>query len=344
MALDLCKMVESRQWGSMTPLRQFRGVPADLIRRLERKEYPWNKLRDLEPNEIGELIGIPKAGRLVHRLVHQFPRLELQAFFQPLTRSLLHVQLTITPDFQWDEKVHGGAQSFWIMVEDVDAEILHYHDQFLLLRKYAEEEHTVSFTIPMTEPVPPNYYISVVSDRWLHSEVRLPISFKNLILPEKFPPHTPLLELQPQPISALNDRAAEELYAKSFDHFNKVQTQTFHALYGSDDTVFIGAPTGSGKTVCAELALLRLWKDEDAGRAVCIVPYESMVAPRVAEWKAKFGNYQDGKEVVGLTGETSADLRLLEMADIVISTPEHWMCCPPMASTQERPNGLFVHL
>lgn len=324
MALDLCKMVESRQWGSMTPLRQFRGVPADLIRRLERKEYPWNRLRDLEPNEIGELIGIPKAGRLVHRLVRQFPRLELQAFFQPLTRSLLHVQLTITPDFQWDEKVHGGAQSFWIMVEDVDAEILHYHDQFLLLRKYAEEEHTVTFTIPMTEPVPPNYYISVVSDRWLHSEVRLPISFKNLILPDKFPPHTPLLDLQPQPIAALNDRAAEEMYSKMFPQFNKVQTQTFHALYGSDDSVFIGAPTGSGKTVCAELALLRLWKDPGAGRAVCIVPYESMVAPRVAAWTASFGNYQDGKKVVGLTGETSADLRLLELAEVVVSTPERW--------------------
>lgn len=324
LALDLCKMVESRQWGSMTPLRQFRGIPADLVRRLERKEYPWNRLRDLEPNEIGELIGIPKAGRLVHRLVHQFPRLELQAFFQPLTRSLLHVQLTITPDFQWDEKVHGGAQSFWIMVEDVDAEILHYHDQFLLLRKYAELEHTVTFTIPMTEPIPPNYFISVVSDRWLHSEVRLPISFKNLILPEKFPPHTPLLDLQAQPVSALNDGAAEQLYVESFSHFNKVQTQTFHALYGSDDTAFVGAPTGSGKTVCAELALLRLWKDEEAGRAVCVVPYDSMVAPRVAVWKAKFGSYQDGKEVVGLTGETSADLRLLEMADVVVCTPEHW--------------------
>ena len=324
MALDLCKMVESRQWGSMTPLRQFKGVPADLVRRLERKEYPWNRLRDLEPHEIGELIGVPKAGRLVHRLVNQFPRLELQAFFQPLTRSLLHVQLTITPDFQWDEKVHGGAQMFWITVEDVDGEIVLFHDQFLLLQRYAEDEHTVTFTIPMTDPVPPNYYISVVSDRWLHSEVRLPISFKNLILPEKFPPHTPLLDLQPQPLSALHGRDAEALYSGPFKTFNKVQTQSFHALYGSDDSVFIGAPTGSGKTVCAELALLRLWQDPDAGRAVYIVPYDVMVAPRVAEWKARFGEYKGGKEIVGLSGETSADLRLLEMADVVISTAEHW--------------------
>ncbi len=323
-ALDLCKMVEARQWTSMTPLRQYPGVPADLVRRLERKEYPWNRLRDLEPNELGELVNLPKAGKFLHRLVNQFPRLELQAFFQPMTRSLLHVQLTITPDFQWDAKIHGGAQSFHIIVEDVDGEIVLFHDTFLLLQRYAEDEHTVTFTVPITEPTPPNYYISVVSDRWLHSETRLPISFQNLILPEKFPPHTPLLDLQPQPVSALKDQQAQAIYQKSFQYFNKVQTQAFHALYGTDDTIFIGAPTGGGKTVCAELAMLRLWKSGQEGRTVCILPYESMLAGRVAEWKAKFGDYQGGKEINALTGDTSSDLRLLEMADVVVCTPEQW--------------------
>ena len=318
-ALELAKMAENRQWGSMTPLRQFRGVPADLIRRLERKEFPWARLGDLEPNEIGELIGIPKAGRLVHRLVHQFPKLELQAYFQPMTRSLLQVHLSVTPDFQWDERVHGGAQTFWLFVEDVDGDTILYHDQFVLLRRYAEEEHTLSFTVPLTDPVPPNCYITMISDRWLHAETRLPISFKNLILPERFPPPTPLLDLQPQPVSALH---AERLFP--FTHLNKVQTQAFHALYETSRNVFVGAPTGSGKTVCAELALLRLWQDRDAGRAVCIVPYGSMVAPRVAHWQARFGAYGGGKEILALTGETSANLRLLELADVVVATPEQW--------------------
>ncbi|KAE8223116.1 hypothetical protein CF319_g3803 [Tilletia indica] len=323
-ALDLCKMVEKRQWGSMTPLRQFTGVPADLIRRLERKEYPWNRLRDLEPNEIGELIGIPKAGRLVHRLVHQFPRLELQAFFQPVTRSLIHIQLTLTPDFKWDERVHGHSQMFHVFVEDVDGEIILFHDQFLLRQRYAEDEHTMTFTVPMTDPVPPNYYISLVSDRWLNSEMRLPISFKNLILPAKFPPHTPLLDLQPQPLAALQDAEAQAVCEKQVRHFNKIQTQAFHALYGTDDTVFIGAPAGSGKGLCAELALLRLWKAKGDGRAVCIVPFESMLAPRTAEWRARFKNFKGGKEIVSLTGESSADLRLLEIADLVVATPSQW--------------------
>ncbi|UZJ56862.1 hypothetical protein CBS101457_006182 [Exobasidium rhododendri] len=325
-ALDLCKMVEARQWNSMTPLRQFKGVPADLIKRLERKEYPWNRLRDLEPNEIGELIGVPKAGRLIHRLVNQFPRLELQAFFQPITTSLLSVQLTITPDFQWDEKIHGGAQAFHILVEDVDGEIILYHDIFLLRQRFAEEEHSVTFTVNMTTPVPPNYYISVVSDRWLQSEVRLPISFKNLILPEKFPPHTPLLDLQPRPISALQDVETQKLYVNQFSTFNKIQTQAFHALHATDESAFIAAPTGSGKTVCAELALLRFWakEDDELSRAVYLVPFTVMVAPLVEAWKAKFASFKGGKEIASLTGESSVDLRILDTSDVVVATPDQW--------------------
>lgn len=34
------------------------------------------------------------------RLVHQFPRVELSAHVQPITRTVLKVDLTITPDFQ----------------------------------------------------------------------------------------------------------------------------------------------------------------------------------------------------------------------------------------------------
>ena len=89
----------------------------------------------------------------------------------------------------------------------------------------------------------------------------------------------------------------------------------------SDENVFIGAPTGSGKTVCAEFALLRLWSKREQPRAVCILPFQEMVDMRVEEWKRKFGNVQGGKEVLALTGETRADLRLLERADVVICTP-----------------------
>ena len=44
-------------------------------------------------------------GKQLHRLVHQFPRLELSAAVQPITRSLLRVDLRIQPDFKYDVKV-----------------------------------------------------------------------------------------------------------------------------------------------------------------------------------------------------------------------------------------------
>ncbi len=35
--------------------------------------------------------------------------------------------------------------------------------------------------------------------------------------------------------------------------------QAFHALYHTDESVLLGAPTGSGKTISSELAMLRLF-------------------------------------------------------------------------------------
>ena len=92
------------------------------------------------------------------------------------------------------------------------------------------------------------------------------------------------------------------------------------SVFGHDN-VFVGAPTGSGKTICAEFALLRLWSKREQPRAVCIEPYQDMVDLRVAEWRAKFGKLQGGKEIVSLTGETTADLRLLEKGDLIVCTP-----------------------
>ena len=50
----------------------------------------------------------------------------------PITRSTLKIELTITPDFQWDERVHGNSEGFWILVEDVNGEIILHHEYFLL--------------------------------------------------------------------------------------------------------------------------------------------------------------------------------------------------------------------
>lgn len=323
--LSLCKMIDKRMWQSMSPLRQFgRKIPEEVVRKLEKKNFPWERLYDLNSNEIGELIRLPKMGKSIHRYLRQFPKLELSAHVQPITRQMLKVELTIIPDFQWEEKVHGNSQGFWILVEDVDQEMILHHEFFLLKSKYAQDEHVIKLFVPILDPLPPQYFIRIVSDTWIASETLMPVSFLHLILPEKFPPPTELLDLQPLPISALRNPSFEQRYLqRSFKQFNPVQTQVFHALYNTDDNVFIGAPTGSGKTVCAEFAILRMLNANPDGRCVYVTPKSQSADMIHAEWSEKFGK-ELGHRVVLLTGETATDLKLMAKGNVIISTPEKW--------------------
>lgn len=325
-ALELCKMAEKRMWPTMTPLRQFPGCPRDIIQKAERIDVPWSSYFDLDPPRMGELLGMPRAGKTVCGLVTKFPRLEIEAQVQPMTRSMLRVELTITPKFEWDDDVHGLSESFWIIAEDCDGEEILFHDQFLLRKEHAQaemNEHLVEFTVPISEPMPPNYFITVVSDRWMHAETKLAVSFQKLLLPEKFPPHTPLLDLQPLPVAALKIEEYQALYPE-WQRFNKIQTQTFNALYTTDENVFIGAPAGSGKTVCAEFALLRHWSKSDPGRAVYIAPHQELVDLRLQDWQKRLSDIRGGKSIVKLTGETMTDLKLLDSGDLILATPSQW--------------------
>lgn len=108
------------------------------------------------------------------------------------------------------------------------------------------------------------------------SETQLPVSFRHLILPEKNPPPTELLDLQPLPVSALRNEAYESLYNERFQFFNPIQTQVFNMLYNGDENVLIGAPTGSGKTLCAELAIMRLFNEMPEGRSVYMTPLQQL--------------------------------------------------------------------
>ncbi len=318
--LQLSKMIDRKMWGTQSPLRQFKDIPEEIIKKMERKDFPMERLYDLNSQEIGDLIGLASMGKAVHRHVHHFPKLELTAHVQPITSVVVRIELTITPDFQFDEKYHGKAEPFWIFVEDVDGEKILHSEYFILKQKFAEEDHVVTFTVPLFEPIHPQYFVKVISDRWIGSESVLPISFRHLILPAKFPAHTELLDLQPIPVSDVKNPQYEALF--EFVNFNAIQTQVFSAVYSSDNNVFIGAPTGSGKTVCAELAILRTFSKTPQAKCVYVAPFAAIVHERMQDWKTKFAKLD--KRVAELTGDTANDLKLLDGNHIILSTPENW--------------------
>ncbi|XP_076136691.1 activating signal cointegrator 1 complex subunit 3 [Alosa pseudoharengus] len=322
--LNLCKVIDKRLWGWAHPLRQFSTLPHTVLGRLEDRNISVDKLKDMSKDEIGHMLHHVNIGPKVKQAVHQIPCILMEASIQPITRTVLRVRLTVTPDFRWNDQVHGSVgEPWWLWVEDPVNDHIYHSEYFLLQKKQvvSGEPQQVVFTIPIFEPMPSQYYIRAVSDRWLGSEAVCVINFQHLILPERHPPHTELLDLQPLPVTALGNREYESLYR--FTHFNPIQTQIFHTLYHTDTNVLLGAPTGSGKTIAAELAIFRVFNKYPTSKVVYIAPLKALVRERIEDWKIRIEE-KLGRKVVELTGDVTPDMRQIAKADLIVTTPEKW--------------------
>jgi len=69
---------------------------------------------------------------------------------------------------------------------------------------------------------------------------------------------------------------------------NDIQSQTFTKLFKSRDSVLVGASGACEKHVCAELAILRELKKENA-KIVYVSPVQSQCDMRLKRWKELFG-------------------------------------------------------
>ena len=50
------------RWQSMCPLRQFKKLPEEVVKKIEKKNFPFERLYDLNHNEIGTETGANGAG------------------------------------------------------------------------------------------------------------------------------------------------------------------------------------------------------------------------------------------------------------------------------------------
>lgn len=124
------------------------------------------------------------------------------------------------------------------------------------------------------------------------------------------------------PVSALPDRLRTVF---PFPNFNAVQSKCFDHVFKSDNNFVLSSPTGSGKTAILELAICRAVASNSTGqyKVVYQAPTKALCSERHRDWDKKFT--QIGLKCAELTGDSDAsDLRNIQSANIIVTTPEKW--------------------
>ncbi|CAJ2632457.1 unnamed protein product [Trifolium pratense] len=202
------------------------------------------------------------------------PVINLDATVKPLTRTMLAVELKLTPN--------SLSQTLTIDVvmenretPNVNPRTLH-HQLYELNHRYVGQTTTLNFLVRMQSPLPKQYVVELYS-------------------------------------SYVLDPAAPRYI---------LEMQVFPVLYNSNENVFLSALNGSGKTICAELAILRNHQEGNM-RVVYIAATRSLAHKQCREWKKKFEGGLNLR-TVELTGETFTDLKLLGEGQIIVTTSQIW--------------------
>jgi ATP-dependent DNA helicase HFM1/MER3 len=79
------------------------------------------------------------------------------------------------------------------------------------------------------------------------------------------------------------------LFKDAFPYFNLVQSSVFDDAIKTDKSLVVSAPTGSGKTVVFELAIIReLLARKGDSLCVYVAPIKALCSERFQDWSKKF--------------------------------------------------------
>ncbi|KAJ3318508.1 ATP-dependent DNA helicase MER3 [Boothiomyces sp. JEL0866] len=99
----------------------------------------------------------------------------------------------------------------------------------------------------------------------------------------------------------------------NFDYFNEIQTKSFEIVYNTNSNFLLVAPTGSGKTVIFELAILSLVQHTKSPKIVYIAPTKALCQERFEDWQSRFK-----LKVSLITGDITGSTNY----NLLITTPE----------------------
>lgn len=324
-AIEINKSVTSRMWPICTPLRHFPSCPKDIIKRVEVSTLPWSHYLTLTtPTEVGSAIRSEKNGKLVFDLLKRYPRINVACVTQTITPSMLLLQIEFTAEFTWDRKLHGFAEPFSLIVEDINGEKIFHYERFLL--KSDEVNKELPFSVPITlqnedkKRLPPNFFVSVISEKWLQCNLSIPLSLENIKVPKKFPSKnkTPLEQLELKNIEYENIKKWF-----TFRSFNNIQCALFEQFYNTNENILLCAAANSGKTTLAELAIISHF-EQAKGRAVYIGSNSDKINSLQKQWRTKLLSFNSSLHINKLGSDPHANLKIFNESHLILATPEQF--------------------
>ena len=343
--LNIAKAVSARQWTSQTPLRQFSSLDPMVLHKMERKDIPFERYYDLSIGEFGELVKNPMLGKRLYKLVHNLPRLHVDAEIRPLTCAVVRLHLSITPDFLFDKSLHGHSQWFWVIVEDSDSESILQAKRFQTTPSSSRTAQKLSMTIELLSPPSPYFLVRTLSDDWIVPDVTVPVILQDMILPDKGDSFIAADEINPLSVKKAFEvnphhttesheqiEASHEVlsrlatfYRDRSKYFPPVVAASFQALFCSDGNFVVSSLPNIDRDVCGELAIARLYCRTQALNVVWIVSQGQYAMKRVVKWLSSGIGKCLGLKVALLLQDRAEDISVLREPGVIsITNAETW--------------------
>jgi antiviral helicase SLH1 len=102
-------------------MEQFPELSRDLMHNLTTwaDDLSPAELAEQSAEELGALIHMNhKHGGALLKVAKSFPHIELSVRVRPLTTELLRIQVEAVRRFDWNIKIHGQREPFWVWVQD----------------------------------------------------------------------------------------------------------------------------------------------------------------------------------------------------------------------------------